>query len=131
MKRLIFLKLAIVNPENIKMKQAEIDKLEAKEYANSFKQFKADLKTYSNILIIKEIDEDLRRPQVVIDFPDEQYQEIYDIIRQFDIVDIIDPILPLDKKIIEKELKVQKAKDTQSNVDEVKDRQKKMAKFLK
>jgi hypothetical protein len=57
----------------------------------AFKQFRQDIKQWNDIKIIKELEP---RPEVIIEFPDDKYQEVYDNIRQLKIVEVIDFIIP-------------------------------------
>lgn len=77
MKRLIFLKTGY--------KAGPVERVAA------FKQFREDLKKLP--LPIKELSVLEPPPQVVIEFPDDKYQEIYDALRVLDSVELIDAIL--------------------------------------
>ena len=59
--------------------------------AKALKQFAKDIKQWPHIKITKEIEPSA---WVIIEFPDEQYQEVYDGLRKLDIVHTIDSILP-------------------------------------
>jgi hypothetical protein len=77
MKRLIFLQLHYSTTPAVRSK--------------AFQQFRDDIKKLPDIKIIKEYDP---KPQVLIEFPDNQYQEVYDALRQLEVVEVIDSILP-------------------------------------
>ena len=77
MKRLIFLKTGY--------------KAGPVERAAVLKQFKEDLKMVPLVKAVRELDPP---PQVVVEFPDDKYQEVYDFLRVLDSVELIDAILP-------------------------------------
>jgi hypothetical protein len=74
MKKLIFLKLEY-----------------GKKADGPLAEFRAAIKQWDYIKIIKEL---APKPKVVIEYPDAKHDEVYDNLRQLDIVDIIDSILP-------------------------------------
>jgi len=74
MKRLIFLKVGYREKPD-----------------EAFKQFRSELKKLPDIKLLKELPP---QPQVIIEFPDNKYQEIYEELLKIDIVFVIDPILP-------------------------------------
>jgi hypothetical protein len=59
--------------------------------AAAFKQFRNDIKKIASIHILKEMEP---KPQVIIEFSDDDYQNVYDNLRSLDIVEIIDSIIP-------------------------------------
>ncbi len=59
--------------------------------ANAFKQFKQDIKQWSYIKIVKELPP---HPQVIIEFPDDKSQEVYENFLNVDIVSVFDTVLP-------------------------------------
>lgn len=59
--------------------------------AAAFKQFRSDIKQWPYIKIIKETE---AKAWVIIDFPEDRYQTVYDGLRTLDVVEIIDSILP-------------------------------------
>lgn len=59
--------------------------------AKAFKQFREDLKQFPYITLLKELEP---KPEVIIEFPDDKYQEMYDGLRKLEIVELIDSILP-------------------------------------
>lgn len=59
--------------------------------AQAFKQFREDLKQFPYIKLLKELEP---RSEVIIEFPDDKYQEMYDGLRKLEIVELIDSILP-------------------------------------
>lgn len=65
-----------------------------KNRAVSFKQFRDDIK---KLPFIKVLEEREPKPEVIIEFPDDKYQEMYEALRKLDIVEIIDSILPPSK----------------------------------
>jgi hypothetical protein len=77
MKRVIFLKTAY--------------KAGPDERAKAFKIFKEELKKLPQIKALQEIEPP---PQVIVEFADDKYQELYDALRVLDIVELIDSILP-------------------------------------
>lgn len=62
--------------------------------ATAFQKFREEIKTWSFIKIVKELEP---KPEVIIEFPDDKYQEMYDGLRKLDIVEVIDSILPKDE----------------------------------
>lgn len=76
MKRLIFLKVGYKPTPEIRVK--------------AFKQFSEDIK--KNILI-KMIKNKEPQAKVIIEFPDDKYQEVYEWLITVEIVEIIDSIL--------------------------------------
>ena len=76
MKRLIFLKVGWKPTPEIR--------------AKAFKQFSEDIKKNPLVKIVKNKDP---RPEVIIEFPDDKYQEVYECLITVDIVEIIDSIL--------------------------------------
>ena len=93
MKRLIFLKLEDANPENKKFKAADLEKLEAKALGNTLKDFRNGIKENKAIKVLQEIP---GLPQVIVEFPEDQYEPVHDTLRSLDVVEIIDAVLPLD-----------------------------------
>jgi hypothetical protein len=75
MKRLIFLKVAYHEKPD-----------------EAFKQFRSAIKEWPYIKLVKELPP---KPQVIIEFPDDKYQELYENFLKVDIVFVIDPILPV------------------------------------
>lgn len=74
------------------MKRLIFLKVEYKQKADGpLAQFRSDIKQWDYIKIVKEL---LPKPEVVIEYPDAKHQEVYDNLRQLDIVEIIDSILP-------------------------------------
>lgn len=127
MKRLIFLKVADANPDNKKLKAAELAKLEQKELASVFKAFRSGIKPIKEIKILEEI---VDKPQVIIDFPEDKYHPVHDLLRSIECVEIIDANLPLT----EAELKAREKKKKEVDFeiipdDEVKILKAKMAKY--
>jgi hypothetical protein len=62
-----------------------------KSRAAAFKQFRDGIKELSFITILKEIEP---HSEVIIEFPDDKYKEVYEFLRTLDIVELIDSILP-------------------------------------
>jgi len=81
MKRLIFLQLGYETGPVVR--------------AKAFKQFREDLKQFPYIQLLKELEP---KPEVIIEFADGKYQEMYDGLRKLDIVEIIDAVLPKDEE---------------------------------
>ena len=79
MKRTIFLKLGYETGPAIRAKM--------------FKQFRQDIKPLAYIKIIKEFEP---RAELIIEFEDARYQDMYDTLRKLDSVEMIDPILAKD-----------------------------------
>src|SRR5271170_564595 len=92
MKRLIFLKVADANPDDKKLKAADLEKAKQKVLASAIKSFKDGIKPNKDIKVIQEIAE---KPQVVIEFPEAQYHPVHDLLRSIGCVEIIDSVLPL------------------------------------
>ncbi len=129
MKRLIFLKVADANPDDKKMKAAELVKLEDKALASAIKSFKDGIKPNKDIKVIQEIPE---KPQVVIEFPEAQYHPVHDLLRSIGCVEIIDAILPLTEAEIKARDKKKKEVDFEIVPDaEVKKLKAKMAKYTR
>jgi len=101
-KRLIFLKVDDFNPEDKKIKKSDLDKLEEQFIQLSIKEFKNSIKENKSIKIIKEIPD---LPQLIIEFPEDEYKKIHNILRSIPVVHIIDAILPTNtsKKEVDKE----------------------------
>jgi hypothetical protein len=95
MKRLIYLQTNYQNSKTIR------DKI--------FKQFAKEIKNLPNITIIKQLKTE---PQVIIEFPDDKYQEIYEALIKLDTIEIIDSILPLEDKDDENEQEIIKIDDS-------------------
>lgn len=62
-----------------------------KARAAAFKKFREEMKAFPFIKIVKELEP---KPEVIIEFPDDKYQEMYDGLRKLDIVELIDSVLP-------------------------------------
>lgn len=121
MKRLIFLKTEDYNPSNKKMKADELEKAKVKVLATSIKYFRDGIKENKSIKILQEI-KDL--PQIIVEFPEDQYHPVHDTLRSLDVVEIIDAVLPLDP-IKKKKLEEAVEDDYATKLKE------KMAKFKK
>jgi hypothetical protein len=63
----------------------------AEERVEAFKQFRSDLKAFTFIQIVKELEP---KPEVIIEYPDNKHQEMYDGLRKLDVVCIIDVSVP-------------------------------------
>jgi hypothetical protein len=61
------------------------------ERAQVFKQFRAGIKQWKYMKLLKELD---TKPQVLIETPDDKQWEAYDHLRTLDIVETIDSIVP-------------------------------------
>ncbi len=59
--------------------------------AAAFKKFREDVKPFPIIKILKELEP---KPEVIIEFPDDKYDEAHEILRKLDIVELIDSVLP-------------------------------------
>lgn len=77
MKRSIFLNLAYESGPAARSK--------------AIQKFREDLKALPLIKILKEFE---KNAEVIIEYPDEKSQEIYEALCKLDIVEIIDSILP-------------------------------------
>jgi hypothetical protein len=121
MKRLIFLKEGDYNPEDKKMKADELEKAKAKVLAVSIKDFRDGIKENKFIKISQELP---GLHQVIVEFPDDQYDSVHDTLRSIDVVEIIDANLPLDP-IQKKKLEEATEEDYATTL------KKKMAKFKK
>jgi len=121
MKRLIFLTVEDYNPDDKKMKPDELEKAKAKVLAASIKSFKNGIKENKDIKIIQEI---AGLPQVIVEFPEDQYEPAHETLRSLDVVEIIDAVLPLDPA---KKKKLEEAAED----DYAAKLKKKMAKFKK
>lgn len=90
MKRLIYLKIGDPNPDNKKISKNDLRVLE--EFARTlvFQSFKKNAK----VLGFKIIKEYLDEASVLIEFPDDQTQAMYDALRELEIVELIDSMLP-------------------------------------
>lgn len=74
------------------MKRLIILKLEYKQKADEpLARFRSDIKQWDYIKVVKEL---LSKPEIVIEYPDAKHDEVYNNLRQLDIVEIIDSILP-------------------------------------
>jgi hypothetical protein len=107
MKRLIFLKPEDSNPDNKKLKAADLLKSEEKVLAAALKEFSNGIKEHKFISIVTELP---NKPQVVIEFPEDKYHEAHDILRKLDIVELIDAILPKEDSVIQKDFEAKLAK---------------------
>lgn len=76
MKRLIFLKVGWKPTPEVR--------------AKAFKEFSEELKKNPIVKLIKNKEP---QPKVIIEFPDDKYQEVYEWLITVEIVDIIDSIL--------------------------------------
>ena len=129
MKRLIFLKLAGANPDNKKLKAAELDKLEQKALASAYKSFRDGINSNKNIKVIEEI---ANLPQVVIEFPEDEYYPVHDLLRSIEVVEIIDANLPLTEAQLKAKDKAKtKLEKAQSDADDIKKLKAKMAKYTR
>jgi hypothetical protein len=104
MKRLIYLKIEDYNPENLKLKAPELENAKQKVIKQSIKEFKSHIKYF------KIIEEFKDKPQVIIEFNDKDYDVVHDLLRSLDVVDIIDPHLPLTNN----QLKVKAKEDAKA-----------------
>src|SRR5208337_5054212 len=95
MKRLIFLVVEDYNSDDKKMKPDELEKAKAKVLSASIKSFKDGIKENKDIKIIQEI---AGLPQVIVEFPEDQYHPVHDTLRSIEVVELIDHSLPLKKK---------------------------------
>lgn len=129
MKRLIFLKLADANPDNKKLKAAELAKLEEKVLVSAYKSFRNGIKENKDVKIIEEIS---NLPQIVIEFSETQYHSVHDLLRSIEVVEIIDPNLPLTEAQLKAKDKAKtKLEASQSDADDIKKLKDKMAKYRK
>jgi hypothetical protein len=90
MKRLIFLKLDISQLDE-KLSLAKY--LEAKKalIEPAIKQFKSEIKQIPQIKVLKDL---LPEPQVIIEFPNNDYQTVYEALIKLPIVETVDVSLP-------------------------------------
>lgn len=91
MKKLIFLKTIDSNPTNKKIKASELVKLEENVRLSSIKKFKNDIKSFGNIKILQE---SLTKPQIIIEFADKDWDDIYKNLITLNEIDIIDFLIP-------------------------------------
>lgn len=90
MKRLIFLKVVDVNPDDKKIKKTDLTVLEQKAVADSIRTFKSGL-INTGMKFLSQVGEE---PQVLVEFADAQMELAYDQLRRMEIVELIDSILP-------------------------------------
>lgn len=90
MKRLIFLKVADVNPDDKKMKKADLAVLEKKAVADAVKTFKSNLTNTA----VKFLSQEGEEPQVIVEFADAHVETAYEQLRRMQVVEMIDSILP-------------------------------------
>lgn len=89
MKRVIFLKIDLTQiPDSLSKAKFIVKEKELIEQA--VKEFKREIKS-SQIKVLKDY---LPNAQVLIEFPDDQYQVIYEVLCKIDIVETIDVFLP-------------------------------------
>ena len=60
----------------------------------AFKTFRDNIKKLPSVKIVKELDP---KPQVIIEFPDSEYQDVYESLCKLDIVQVIDAVLPKEE----------------------------------
>ncbi len=130
MKRLIFLKVEDHNPKDLKMKAAELEKTKSKVIAASIKSFRDGIKINKSIKIIQELP---NLPQVIIEFPENQYHPVHNTLRSIKVVEIIDAILPLTEAQIKAKEKSKTKSETIDKIsnDDLKKLKDKMAKYKK
>jgi len=129
MKRLVFLKLADTNPDNKKLKVAELAKLEEKVLMSAYKSFRDGISCNKSVKILEEIG---NLPQVVIEFPESEYHPVHDLLRSMDVVEIIDPNLPLTEAELKKKDKAKtKLEKSQIDAGDIKKVKDKMAKYTR
>lgn len=58
---------------------------------NAFKEFQSEIKKWQYIKLIKELSP---KPQVIIEFPDDKGQEVYENFLKMDVVSVIDTVIP-------------------------------------
>lgn len=92
MKRIIFLNVEDANPDNKKLKKAELKVLEEEKQQKAVNTFKAELKHATVIIKIIHV---LPEAQVIIEYADAHVDLAYDFLRKLDVVQIIDSILPV------------------------------------
>lgn len=129
MKRLIFLKLADSNPDNKKLKVSELAKLDQKVLVSAYKSFRDGISINKSIKILEEV---TNLPQVVIEFPESEYHPVHDLLRSIEVVEIIDPNLPLTEAQLKAKDKLKtKLEKSQTDADDIKKLKDKMAKYRK
>jgi len=90
MKRLIFLKINI-NQIDDKLSVNKFFEEKKKLTELTIKQFKAQIKSLPQVKISKDL---FPEAQVIIEFPDDQYQIVYEALCKMDTVEVIDVALP-------------------------------------
>ena len=74
------------------MKRLIILKTEYKQKADGpLAQFRSDIKQWDYIKVLKDLSP---KAEIIIEYPDAKHDEVYNNLRQLDIVEIIDSILP-------------------------------------
>ena len=98
MKRLIFLKVEYLDLESKKISKAKEQEMRTQLCNDSIKQFKKELKDWidnKSIQITKEYV--YLEPQVIIEFGNKIFDEVYHTLCALEIVETIDSILPVGK----------------------------------
>jgi hypothetical protein len=89
MKRLICLKIDLSQIAD-DLSKAKFAAQETQLMEQAVKEFKKQVKKLKPVKVVKDY---LPKPQVLIEFDDEQYQTIYEALCKMDVVEIIDSII--------------------------------------
>jgi hypothetical protein len=63
--------------------------------AKALKQFRDEIKKLASVKIVKELES---KAQVIIELPDERYQEVYEAMCKMDVVQTIEAVQPSDEQ---------------------------------
>ena len=104
MKRLIFLHIPDPDPEN-KLSNDALRKAQQKSLTSSIQSFKDAIKQVEEKFDIKILQDLSPLPQLVIEFPDKPAEDILNLLRSMEVVELIDPHLPLSDKDLKAKIK--------------------------